>query len=324
MKKVFAGVGICLLLLSLAFITPKVQASDPWSGAESFVHWCNQNPTTCQKAEGSSVYCPIEGEVVQRVFLHAGDGQTIFEFPVDGYAYHNQKSGNYNGIGAFKLEHSKHDISWVAVICGVASSPTPAPTPTVTPTPSVSPSPTPSVSPSPSPTIVPTPTPTPIPCEGEACPTPTPTPSPSPTGTPFPTPVPSDPPTPQPTAAPCTQNCGGGSSNDPAPSQAMPVLCTLPDTSKIGANFHILRNGDTAIAKWFPTDGDKASIYYKQVNSPTWQYAVADIDNNGYYVIHGLGHLDITFALEQKNGCSGGPMTNAVVDGASIHWTLFR
>jgi hypothetical protein len=94
--------------------------------------------------------------------------------------------------------------------------------------------------------------------------------------------------------------------------------------TKTGANFHIYRNGDQAIAKWFPTEGNKAHIYYKQVGAQDWQYSKRDIDNTGYTEINGLGVLDITFALQQANGCAGGPLTIPVIDGATSMWTLFR
>jgi hypothetical protein len=106
----------------------------------------------------------------------------------------------------------------------------------------------------------------------------------------------------------------------------MPVApqCGLTPPVKIGANFHILRKGGTAIAKWHPTEGDKAHIYYKQNNSPSWQYSLADIDNDGYAVIDHLGNKDITFALQQANGCAGGPLTLPLVDGPTAGWTMFR
>jgi hypothetical protein len=100
--------------------------------------------------------------------------------------------------------------------------------------------------------------------------------------------------------------------------------CTATRPVLEALNFHILRNGDTAIAKWMPTNGNKANIYYKLVTSDSWEHAVRDIDNNGYFVINGLGNRDWTFALQQSNDCAGGLMSQYVVDGGTSKWVLFR
>jgi len=92
----------------------------------------------------------------------------------------------------------------------------------------------------------------------------------------------------------------------------------------VGYNFHVYRNGGDAILKWWPTGGNTANIYYKQNNSPDWQYSLRDIPNNGYAEIHDLGNLDITFALQQTQSCAGGPLVNYVIDGFSRHWRLYR
>jgi hypothetical protein len=100
--------------------------------------------------------------------------------------------------------------------------------------------------------------------------------------------------------------------------------CTATAPVLAALNFHVLRNGDTAIAKWMPTNGDSANIYYKLVTSASWEHAVRDIPNNGYFIINGLGNRDWTFALQQSNSCAGGLMSQFVVDGGTSHWVLFR
>lgn len=86
----------------------------------------------------------------------------------------------------------------------------------------------------------------------------------------------------------------------------------------------VWRNGDQAKVQWWPTAGSQVNIYYKQVNSPVWQYSLNNQPNNGYAVINGLGTMDITFAVEQINGCSGGPVDLVkIVDGATNGWVLF-
>jgi len=122
---------------------------------------------------------------------------------------------------------------------------------------------------------------------------------------------------------------------EPTPTEVPPVVqqsvnnnpeapsCTEAIVSKEAINFHIFRKGDQAIAKWWATGGNKATIYYKQVGSPDWQYSLV-VDNTGYAEINGLGSLDITFALQQHNNCGTGTLTTPVIDGASEGWILFR
>lgn len=163
------------------------------------------------------------------------------------------------------------------------------------------------------PTSTPTPTntPTPTPTAGDVCeedcqpqPTETPgiTPEPKKTGNPG------NPPT-----------FAGSSTNAPQ--------CSKENVSRLPANLHVYRNGDQAVVKWIPTEGNKVHVFYKQNSSPDWQYSLVT-DNTGYVVIHGLGTMDITFAIQQVNDCGGGitasAMTVPVVDGDSDTWVLFR
>lgn len=149
-------------------------------------------------------------------------------------------------------------------------------------------------------------------------PTPTPTTTPEPTDEPTSTPEPTK--TPEPTATPSATPVVRTESF----SEASAPQCG-DEAVKVGPiNFHVYRKGDVAIAKWYPTGGNLVNIYYKNVNSPDWQYSVTGISNNGYYEISGLGGLDITFALQQCNGCGCGELTNYVVDGPTKGWVLFR
>lgn len=209
----------------------------------------------------------------------------------------------------------------VVQFCYDQFSPSPSASPSESPSPSPdespSPSPSPNVNPSPSPEVSPSP-------EPSESPSPSPSPSPSESPNPciqfekeFPEPCESPSPSPEPSTPPAEEH-------HDTPSAPGTPECTSPAVTMVGANFHVYRNGDQAIAKWVPTQGDKATIYYKQVGAPDWQYSLANVDNNGYQVINGLGSLDITFALQQANGCAGGPLTNQIVDGASNDWILFR
>jgi hypothetical protein len=112
------------------------------------------------------------------------------------------------------------------------------------------------------------------------------------------------------------------------PGPSGPPACTDSKPKEV-ANPHVYRKGDCAIVKWYPTEGDKANIYYKQNSSEGWQYSVVGVPNTGYREICGLGKMDITFGVQSVNGCAADGIVNAsnlstVVDGSGNHWTLFR
>ena len=138
-------------------------------------------------------------------------------------------------------------------------------------------------------------------CEEDIKPTPTPTPTPKrekskPSG--------------------CTDNC-----SVPAPT------CPATNTTKEPANFHVYRNGNTALLKWWATEGNKVHAYWKLVGSGEWQHSLT-ADNLGYLEINDLGNRDWTFGLQQVNDCGGGLITAgsvlSIVDGPSDHWVLWR
>jgi len=207
--------------------------------------------------------------------------------------------------------HANFHTPFPSAVCGQGlhignphCSPHPSATATASPTPSASPSPTIN------------------PCDVEEleywnenpCPTGTPQPTATPSGTPEPTLEPSA--TPSATPAPQVES-SSSSSNPDAPA------CGNSPTNLLPINPHVWRNGDTARVEWQPTEGDNVNIYYKQVSSPVWQYSLSNQPNNGHAEIHGLGTLDITFAIQQTWGCGGGPLTDAIVDGATSGWVWF-
>ena len=160
-----------------------------------------------------------------------------------------------------------------------------------------------------------TPTPTPIDeCEKDCEPTTTPTVEPTETPEPTPEPIP--------TEKACVGHCGSAPTF--AGSSTNPPVCSAHDPQAVD-NPHVYRNGDTAIVKWYPKDGNKAHIYYKQVDSADWQYSVT-VENTGYAEIHGLGSMDISFAVQAVNDCSGGTsvLSKTIVDGDTSDWILFR
>lgn len=137
-----------------------------------------------------------------------------------------------------------------------------------------------------------------------------------------PTPTPTVTPTPTPESTPDPWDC---SKDHSCKQEITTPVCTDSRPASLPANPHVYRKGPDAIIKWFPTAGDKVNIYYKVVGSPTWQFSLADQPNNGYVQIHDLDSLDITFGIQQEQGCAGGDIIGAtIVDGATQGWTLFR
>ena len=172
------------------------------------------------------------------------------------------------------------------------------PSPTISPTITISPTATPSATPSPS--VSPSPTPIDE-CDGDCEQEPTPTPIDMPRVTPTETP------------------------STPSSNNAVAPQCGVKNVEARVVNPHVYRNGDSAIVKWWPTAGNLVNIYYKQVGSPTWQYATQRA-NTGSEEINGLGTLDITFGIEEVDGCGGGVTSDVyqIVDGNSNKWVLFR
>lgn len=133
--------------------------------ASEFSKFCAKNKQICFKADfenarTATVICPSECKQITEVYVHAGDGQTIYKLPHEGFSY----SINGNSV-TVTLSGHKHDISWIGILCTGSPEPTPSPSPSPfpSPTPISSPSPTPTPTPSPSPSPIPSPDPTPSP-----------------------------------------------------------------------------------------------------------------------------------------------------------------
>ena len=89
------------------------------------------------------------------------------------------------------------------------------------------------------------------------------------------------------------------------------------------ANPLVWRRGGTAIVQWQPTAGDRANVYYQEVQNPANAHAVRDTENDGYVEINELGSLDWSFGIQQSQGCAGDGVV-WVIDGSTNGWTLFR
>jgi hypothetical protein len=147
----------------------------------------------------------------------------------------------------------------------------------------------------------------------------TPTPSIEPSVTPEVTP------TEEPRVTPTDEPKGnGGTPPTFAGSSTEAQQCGDTDPTKTGANFHIYRNGQDAIAKWLPTEGNRVHIYYVNIHDASDIHALRDVKNDGYEDnLHLLGSKDWRFGLQQAQGCAAGPIV-WVDDGATDQWILFR
>ena len=188
--------------------------------------------------------------------------------------------------------------------------PTSTPVPTNTPVPTVTPTLEPTATPSatPTPTIQPTATPTPevcIDCDEDAQITPTPTIEPEKEATPS-----AEAPFPQPVRG--ESHVGALQCNDATPDKAP-------------ANFHVFRNGDQAVARWWYDENIhwKVVVYYG-LSGQGDQHSVIFENKPGSGLIEGLGNRDFDFRATFLNGCSEGLSTNAVVDGNTHGWALFK
>lgn len=121
-----------------------------------------------------------------------------------------------------------------------------------------------------------------------------------------------------------TPGQGGGNPPTFAGSSTNAPQCGDQAPTKTGANFHIYRNGEDVVAKWFPTEGSKAHIYYVNLNDSADSHALRNVENDGYEDnLHLLGSKDWRFGLQQVNGCAGGPIV-WVDDADTNGWVLFR
>jgi len=86
------------------------------------------------------------------------------------------------------------------------------------------------------------------------------------------------------------------------------------------SNVHVVRNGTDATVNFF-TSSSNANIYYRDIDSPVWQYSARDIQVTGGYVSYTIHDLKIgvgyTFGVEAANSCAGSGKTvlAVVVDG---------
>lgn len=141
-----------LFIAFAAIFANTVFASISSKEASDFVKDCRDNPL-CTKIEAQGTHaeidCPEASQSAEIAFVHAGDGQTVYELPHDGFIL-----GISTNSATIDISTHKHSLSWVALVCtDPTPSPDPSPLPSPTPTPSVEPEPT--ENPNPSPTPIP-------------------------------------------------------------------------------------------------------------------------------------------------------------------------
>ncbi len=174
--------------------------------------------------------------------------------------------------------------------------------------------------------------------EGTSCPpanSPTPSPSLSPSPTPcvlwdqeFPAPCPTPIPSVDPSPTPISTETPSSGLSEARGSSGAPDCQDIVPTKSL-ANFHLYRGEDQgvsqAIVKWLPDtnpEGNKVQLLYG-VNGYGIQNSLVT-ENDGYVVVNLYDSQDYTFWGQVINGCAAGPVTNAVVDGSSTNYVLFR
>lgn len=153
-----------IAILFLIFWQP-VAASISTYQANEFSQYCADNPL-CLKTNFSGTHadisCPQSEQIVDKVYVHAGDGQTVYELPHKGFIL-----GIATNSATVDIDTHPHELSWVGIICSDPIEPSPevspSPTPLLTPSPEVSPSPSSQATPSPIPSFSATPTNSPEP-----------------------------------------------------------------------------------------------------------------------------------------------------------------
>ena len=148
---------------------------------------------------------------------------------------------------------------------------------------------------------------------------------------PEPTPEVTPEPKPQPVPpSPYTDGRSDGGSSDPGATRA--PVCPNGQTDKLVANLHVVRDGSHATVNFFITQGDSATVYYKEVGESNWTHSVVREDiskviNSDKYVtftINGLDkNLGYVFGVQQSYGCGGGPIATSVVVDSSASKTFY-
>ena len=158
-----------IVALSFMLLAHTAFAAESEFSASGFAQFCAKNPSICKKVDVSGrkagLKCPdFNNQIATKVYVHAGDGQVIYEMPHVGFNY----AINLYGVGGAEVEVTthKHDLSWVAVECSSKS--TPSQSPTVTPANTLTPTQTPTSTDTPGVTETPTQSPTPMPSESQS------------------------------------------------------------------------------------------------------------------------------------------------------------
>ncbi len=162
MKKIIATaphllITIACLAITLSFFAANTRpnvalAAISGYSASGFSQFCAANPEICTKANLSgrtgTVSCPNESQTIQTVYVHAGDAQTVYELPEEGFDYTIDGSSV-----TVNVTTHQNNLSWIGVVCSGDPAATPTPTGAIiledpTPTPTTDPG-----EPTPTPTV---------------------------------------------------------------------------------------------------------------------------------------------------------------------------
>lgn len=254
-KIILSGVALlsATVLSTSLFIKPAEGAISDYRASE-WSQRCADNPSTCAKTESEPfrIACPAQGQTINVIGVHAGDGQTVYVLPHEGFDYQIEELNGYQGVRVWVTTH-QHDISWVIVQCQDGASPTTTTRPTNTQSPTATPTKP----------LLPTGTPI-IKITATATPTDTPDEDVDPTATPTPTETPTATPTPGSNSDTGTGGTSGdssnqGSSNDPS----NPSVLGLSDTSSGKTNSIFKWLGVSLVIAGFSILGKQALAWIK-------------------------------------------------------------
>src|SRR5258708_1427172 len=109
--KVFA-IALILFLGGFVFSKNIFSSVANYTGS-GFAQFCAENSTICTKEDSNTASCPTEGQVIEEVYVHAGDGQTVYLLPD---AKWSTVFSNNNNTVTVSPVGKQHDISWVGVV----------------------------------------------------------------------------------------------------------------------------------------------------------------------------------------------------------------
>lgn len=120
-------------------------------------------------------------------------------------------------------------------------------------------------------------------------------------------------------------NCSRNPAHPDCQHEPSAPVCSDGTILNLPANFHIMRKGDVAIARWVPTGGNLVDLYYRENENTDWTHSLGDQANDGELEVQLLDpNKGYTFGLRQHQGCGGGEtVISVVIDPPANTWTMF-